>query len=167
MDDSMVSIPRRIFGLHLAVLGCALLVLFGNRLGWYGREPVIVAFAFSLAVFVLIRPCFVLTADGLDFVARVFYILSIHYASIDRKRIRSIKVGWEREDVVGCTGGVAYSYRRPFLGIFLDYLWNDPPRETTMCIERIKHKEADVDMTVARKRAAEYARVLGCQVQIK
>ncbi len=157
----MASIPRMIFGFHLAVIGCAFLVWCGNELGWYGREPLIVAVAVSVAVLSFVRPCFVLTADGLEFVARIFYVFSVSYASIDRKRIRSIKVTWDREDVVGSHGGVAHSHRRPFLGIFLEYVWNEPPRKTTMCIEKPE------DMAVATKRAREYAQVLGCPLQLK
>ena len=111
----MASIPRMIFGFHLAVIGCAFLVWCGNELRWYRREPLIVADAVSVAVLSFVRPRFVLTADGLEFVAR----------------------------------------------IFLEYVWNEPPRKTTMRVEKPK------DVALATKRAKEYARVLGCRLQLE
>lgn len=162
-----VSIPRRLFGPHLVVMGCALLLALGHEAGWYGRTPAIVAVALALAVCIAVRPRFVLTAEGLHFAAKVLFFRSFSYASIDRRRIESIRVGWERELSHGSRNGVAYSYRRPFLGVFLEYSWKEPARRTTLCLERLDSKEVDVELTEAWRKAKEYARVLGCPLRKK
>ena len=155
----MVSIPRVIFGPHLAGIGVTLLVCGGRELDLYGKEPVVIAIVTCLALILLVRPRFVLTSKGLYFGVRILFF-TFTYASIPRDRILSIQVAWEREDVVGSAGKVAYAYRRPFLGIFLEYLWNDPPTPTTMHLRSPKNK------TVGRKEAARYAEALGCPLRV-
>ena len=157
----MSDIPRPIFGLHLALIGIATLVWLGEQAGWYGREPVIAAIAVAAASLFLVRPRFTLTAGGLRFTARVLWVLRVSYGAIDRTRIRSVKVTWEREDVVSESGVVVYSYRCPFLGIFLEYVWKEPSRTTTMCLARPE------DFAHGKERAKEYARVLDCPLKTK
>ncbi len=152
----MARIPRIIFGFHLAVVGVAfLLVVVGGWLQWFDRAPGLLVLAICVAGFVLVRPYFVVTPDGLRFVARILWLVSIPYASIDRRRILSIRVGWDREDVV--KRGV--HYRRPVLGIFLECLRKDGERVATFCIQQFK------DMDTASEKAEQYARILECPVQ--
>ena len=165
--DTTVSISRVIFGLHFIIVAGAFLVFLGNELDLYGRDPVFVAGGVSLAVIVLVRPHLVLTASGVEFVAKVCFIFSVPYATIEPERIRAVRVSWDRDESVRSCGGVAYTERVPFVGIFLQYVRSDPSREASMCLDRLKKKEIDVDLTVAEKRARKFARVLGCPVRAR
>ena len=86
----MVSIPRMIFGPHLALIGIAFLVWCGSELEFYGGAPVRVSIGVAAAAVLLLRPRFVLTSEGLEFAVKIFFLFSVSYASIPRGRILGI-----------------------------------------------------------------------------
>jgi hypothetical protein len=154
-----VRIPRTISGAQLIAILLALLVTFGTMLGLYGPLPGVIAMSAAAASLFFLRPSYLLDADGLHFEHRILWLVPIRNGSIDRSRIRSIRVGWDKENYVQTCRSAAVIIPRKYLSVALQYVRRARGRKTTFTLYRPRTMEE------AWEKAREYGRALGCPVK--
>ncbi len=161
VNTDVMKLSRMLSIIHLAIFGCAFLISCLDGMFEANGGIIFGAVCVSVGSVLFVRPFFVLSAEGIQFTVQVLFLFSIPYDSIDRRQIRSIKASWDREKVVQSAGNAAVSYRRPYYGIFLQFVRGEPPRKSRFCLKRAP------DCSETRKKARECARVLNCPVILK
>ncbi|MEM7230604.1 MAG: hypothetical protein AAF517_00430 [Planctomycetota bacterium] len=149
-------------GIHFAVTLLAAASFAGPEFDLFGRDVCFVLCGVALATWVLIRPRWLVTADGVDFRVRVLYLFDVSYAKIPRTDIHAVLYGWDREQTLNSHSGVVYSYASSKLGVFLRVDFGDPPMTSRFSIWE---SSSGTDLEVAKTKAEEFARVLGCSVE--
>ena len=155
----MIRIPRIMNGYHLLAMAVALIVFGGTKLNLYGPLPPLVALFAVGAAFLFVRPGYELTPDGLHFVMRVFWLLPIRHNSIPHKRIRCVRIAWDKEMYTTTHGNVTVMAPVTYLGVFLDFIREKSGRKTSLCLTRPR------DIDEARETGREYARALACPLK--
>ena len=154
----MVSIPRYLSGFQIALIGVVFMAWCGAEGGLVDRTFVGAALVAVFAFIVIARPHFVLTPQGLRFALKIFGLLPITYARIERARIRSVTVAWDKDGEVDEFGN---AYRTTYLGILLEYTGADTGRTRRFTLRRGGNREE------ALRRGAEYAAALACPLKTR